>query len=316
MQLWRDHSAGTLRARKWRRITAIAAVFVLIIGGEAGGAWWQREHSKPKPIDYPDPGRATQDNHWENSLGMKFVPVPGTKVLFSIFETRRRDVSAFIAATTKALDVPWLDGEAARRLEAFNRSLWNLQGDDGEWTNFSYDNPGWPVTPDHPVIFVSAADAARMCAWLTWKERNEGRLKPAQRYRLPTTEEWLAACGGADAVPRAGNVAGLEAREGLWPKSWPTLESRDPFPRSSPVGSFPVEMHGLYDISGNVTEWVNDQKEDSLSITPAQAHQNIHLLGPAFSDGTRETISFSHVRPSLPLKRIVNVGFRMVLEWQ
>lgn len=76
------------------------------------------------------------------------------------------------------------------------------------WTNFSYKDPGWPVTPEHPVFFVSGLDAHRMCAWLTWKERQEGRLKPNQRYRLPTSAEWLAACGGADAKTRSGNVAG------------------------------------------------------------------------------------------------------------
>lgn len=316
MHMWWDHSAGTLRARKLRRVIAVAAALCLIICGAFAGAWWQHEASKPRPIVYPDPAQATQAQPWTNSLGMKFVPVPGTKVLFSIYETRRREADICIQASMDALDVPWLDGESARRIENFNRTLWNFQGEDGVWTNFSYEDPGWPVTPDHPAFFVSGIDAHRMCAWLTWKERREGRLKPNQRYRLPTSAEWFAACGGPDAEPRAGNLAGPEAREGLWPKSMPTFDTSDPFPRSAPVGSFPDELHGLYDISGNVGEWVNDSPADPMNMTPQEARQSFHLRGPAYSDGQRAAVRFSHPRLILPGKRVAHAGFRMVLEWQ
>lgn len=316
MQLWRDHSAGTLRARKLRRVIAVAAALCLIICGAIAGAWWQHEASKPRPVVYPDPAKATEAQPWTNSLGMKFVPVPGTKVLFSIYETRRQEADVCIKESMEALDVPWLDGESARRIDHFNRSLWNFQGEDGVWTNFSYKDPGWPVTPEHPVFFVSGLDAHRMCAWLTWKERQEGRLKPNQRYRLPTSAEWFAACGGADAKTRSGNVAGPEAREGLWPKNMPIFDTSDPFPRSAPAGSFPVELHGLYDISGNVAEWVNDSAADPMEMTPMEARQSFHLRGPAFSDGMPAAVRYSYQRLILPGKRFVNAGFRMVLEWQ
>ena len=81
-----------------------------------------------------------------------------------------------------------------------------------------------------------------MCAWLTWKERREGRLKPNQRYRLPTSAEWFAACGGPDANTRSWTVAGPEAVEGLWPKHSPTFDTIAPFPPFAPAGSFPVVL--------------------------------------------------------------------------
>lgn len=316
VRLWRDHSAGTLRARKLRRLIAIAAGLLLLISGAVGGAWWQHERSKPKPIVFADPAKATQAHPWENSMGMKFVPVPGTKVLFAIYETRRLEADLFIKEIMESLDLPWMDDDIVRRMEIFNQSLVNLPGEDGAWTNFSYRDPGWPVTPEHPVFFVSALDAHRICAWLTWRERREGRLKANQRYRLPTTAEWLAACGGENATLRPGNLAGPEARFGIWPKNMPTFDTSDPFPRTAPVGSFPAELYGLYDISGNVTEWVNDSTVDPQKMLPIEARQSIHLRGPAFSDGTSEQASFNHVRRYPPNKRLVHAGFRMVLEWQ
>lgn len=316
MQLWCDDTAGTLRKRKMHRILVMVSGIVLLAASMIGGAWWQRERSRPKPIVFMSPAKASQSQPWENSLAMKFVPVPGTKVLFSIHETRRREADLYLNEVMETLDLPWLDDDVVRRLDAFDQSLVNLQGEDGAWTHFSYKDPGWPVTGEHPVIFTSASDAYRICLWLTWKEQREGRLRPDQRYRLPTPTEWLAACGGVDAKPRVGNVAGPEAREGLWPKNLPTLGIRDPFPRTAPVGSFPAELHGLYDISGNVSEWVSESPLDPRKTPPLQARRNFHPSGPAFGDGTPESVSFSYIRLSLPSKRMVNVGFRMVLEWQ
>src|SRR5262245_40073528 len=106
---------------------------------------------------------------FENSLGMKFVPVPihGAKdksktVLFSVWETRVKDYRAYAKANPKV---------------------------DDAW------QPEDLKTEDHPVFSVSALDAAAFCKWLTEKERAAKKIGPKDVYRLPTDHEWSCAAG-------------------------------------------------------------------------------------------------------------------------
>jgi serine/threonine protein kinase len=104
------------------------------------------------------------DQRWENSLQMKFVPVTGTRVLFSIYETRIDDYREF-----------------ATEREKRGGDVWDL--------------PEFLQGPTHPVVNVSWDDAQAFCQWLTDKERATSRLGSRQRYRLPTDEEWSLAVG-------------------------------------------------------------------------------------------------------------------------
>ena len=101
----------------------------------------------------------------------------------------------------------------------------------------------------HPVVQVAYEDAEAYAAW-AGKE-------------LPTEAEWeLAARGGLDGAAFAwGDEHVPEGKppantwQGQFP--WQNLKA-DGFEGTSPVGSFPPNGYGLYDMCGNVWEWTSD----------------------------------------------------------
>lgn len=110
-----------------------------------------------------------------------------------------------------------------------------------------------------PVVNVSWYDAVEFAKWLS--------QKTGQTYRLPTEAEWeYAARGGTktkyfwgntpDDACKYANVADLSAKK-RW-KSWTVFSCDDKFLVSSPVGSFQPNQYGLYDMLGNVWQWVED----------------------------------------------------------
>lgn len=104
----------------------------------------------------------------------------------------------------------------------------------------------WTSRPDHPVTLVSWYDAQRFCAW--------------RGARLPTEAEWeRAAKGWSERTYPWGNVFNPKiVNHGQF--SLNQLNDVDGFDELAPVGSLPQGRtpEGLYDMAGNVEEWVAD----------------------------------------------------------
>jgi formylglycine-generating enzyme required for sulfatase activity len=290
---------------------------VLGLGG-ALGAWFvlSRHFEPAKPV-FAKPASAAKEKPWENSLGMKFVPLPKRPLLVSVYETRLRDYIAFSEAENAVLP-DWRVGLANPRKQMRGFKTGREDMDERNEKLSTWDSPGFAQTPDHPVTGLDLVETRLFCAWLTWKERQEGRLTTQQAYRLPREAEWNEIASHdttiwqrEDANAQA-NFAGIEVIElDNWPADTPRFERRDPFPRTAPVGSFPANALGLYDLFGNVAEWVDTPAPDSVG------DGNVVLYG--LRGGSWATGQSRQARPDFhigarPGRAQPNYGFRIVLD--
>jgi len=113
---------------------------------------------------------------------------------------------------------------------------------------------------DHPVVHVTHADASAYAAW-AGKE-------------LPTEAEWeYASRGGSAGTEFAWGdefTPGGRHMANTWQGAFPLENLKlDGYERTSPVGAFPSNGYGLYDMIGNVWEWTDDWYADN-SRSPAK----------------------------------------------
>jgi formylglycine-generating enzyme required for sulfatase activity len=221
-----------------------------------------------------------------NTLGMKFVSVPGTKVLFGVWDVRVQDYRAFADADSGVVD-GW-------KHPGFQQNV-NL--------------PPYCQQQTDPVVKVSWNDANAFCKWLSHKE--------ARQYRLPTDAEWSVAVGldqeeGSTPKEKAFGFKNVYSWGSQWPPpkgagNYGTSLNVDNYLFTSPVGSFAANKFGLYDMGGNVWQWCGDWYDGD---------QTSRVMRGASWTGNYHT-------PELPLScrgraapdgRANDVGFRVVLD--
>ena len=275
--------------------------------------YWLRALERLERERQPPLETATKEHLWVNSLGMKFVPVAGTGVLFSVWDTRVRDFEAFVADTNY---------DATGGMYSLGNDGWKERG-------ATWREPGFRQGPTHPVVGVSWNDATKFCEWLTGREQGSGMLPRGRVYRLPTDAEWSAGVGlqgeegnnpkeksnkiklypwGKEWPPPkgAGNYAGEESKITKKPSDWGMIKGyNDGYPRTSPVGSFAANANGLYDMGGNVWQWCEDWYD-----TTEQCRVLRGASWDSFSPGGM-LASYRYFR--IPSLRSDGIGFRCVV---
>jgi formylglycine-generating enzyme required for sulfatase activity len=113
----------------------------------------------------------------------------------------------------------------------------------------------------HPVVHVAYEDAE---AYARWAGKD-----------LASEAEWeYAARGGLDGATYAWGdelAPGGRLMANLWYGQFPWQKIDGAYERTSPVGAFPANGYGLYDMVGNVWEWTSDAFGAVRSPTPAKA---------------------------------------------
>jgi formylglycine-generating enzyme required for sulfatase activity len=115
----------------------------------------------------------------------------------------------------------------------------------------TWQDTGFPQSTRSPVVCVTWDDVNAYVAWL--------RAKTGKPYRLPSESEWEYAARGGSTTPYPWGKAGSHQRANYGAEKWgPLAAGRDRWNYTSPVGSFPPNRFGLYDMHGNVLQYVQD----------------------------------------------------------
>lgn len=178
-------------------------------------------------------------------------------------------------------------------------------GNPRKWWSFTF-GANWrqPLGPgssidgleNHPVVHVAYADAEAYAAWT-------GKA-------LPTEAEWeYAARGGLESAEFAWGdelAPGDAMLANFWQGEFPS-ENRlsDGWERTSPVGAFPPNGFGLFDMIGNVWEWTADWFQILAAKQPKQARR---CCIPANPRGGSEAESYDPAAVRVPIGRKVLKG--------
>lgn len=160
-------------------------------------------------------------------------------------------------------------------------------------------NLEWKIR-DYPIVRIKWSQAEAFCNWANG--------------RLPTEAEWeYAARGGEEGFiyPSGNFITHNDA-------NYKDTSGRDRWNYTSPAGSFPPNTYGLYDMAGNVWEWVSDwyhKKYYSHSPSknppgPSQGYERVIVGGSWFN--TSRVLRISDRFKLLPISNSFDLGFRCI----
>lgn len=230
------------------------------------------------------------DRHYPEEAPVREVQVAGFWI--QPHPVTNREFGAFVADTgyvtvaERPLDTADFPGAPAENLQPGSMVFHRTDGP----VDLRHFNLWWTWTPgaswrhpvgprstidkraDHPVVHIAYEDADAYAQWAG--------------MALPTEAEWEVAARGG--LPGAEFTWGDEPeRDGrpmanYWHGDFPWLPDRG-YGRTTPVGSYPPNAYGLFDMAGNVWEWTTDWYADTRDGKPCCAADSHDPRQPQFN---------------------------------
>ncbi len=242
------------------------------------------------------PGRVWRDRLKNGGYGPVMVQVPGGSFMMgspagtTYFDERPQHAVSIRPLAVSRYEITFAE------YDVFARATGRRRPSDNGWGRGR-----------RPVVNVSWDDARAYAAWLS---RQTGH-----KYRLPTEAEW-------EYFARAGTKErywwGRHPRKGL--ANCFNCGSKWDARQTAPVGSFKPNPLTLYDVSGNVLEWVQDCYRKNYDAAPSDGSA-VEFAGcserVARGGSYRSTIKNMRVTRRYhfpPGVRVDNIGFRLVRE--
>ena len=164
-------------------------------------------------------------------------------------------------------------------------------------------------TPEDPVVCVDWEDARAYLRWLSRVSEHP--------YRLPTEAEWeyAARAGSTTARPWGPDPDSNHANTGTDKCCGPQVSKGDRWLYTSPVGSFPPNAFGLFDVIGNVWQWTmdcgsSDYSHPATSVPHANACATHIIRGGGWFHSPEVARSAMRIADDSGL-RVPDIGFRV-----
>ena len=287
---------GKTNTKKLSRWMTLAGVIVLVIA-VGGGAYWLGQRTPSQPVDPSGPAvveqgpveppdkvreaeqepreaerrRAAEAARQRTQPGATFrdcptcpqlvvVPAGSYRMGSPSYEhegpVHRVTIGQPLAVGVYEVTV----GEYRRFVEATGyaggeRCLTYEGGEFAVRSGRSWRNPGYEQSTREPVVCVNWRDARAYVEWLS--------EQTGESYRLPSEAEWeYVARAGTTTARYWGEREDEQCRYANGADSQTNFNQRiacnDGYTQTAPVGSYEVNAFGLYDVLGNVREWVQD----------------------------------------------------------
>ena len=165
-----------------------------------------------------------------------------------------------------------------QRRDLISRRIINIYPDTMCWMTeftYSYNEPAMlnyfshPSYGYFPVVGVTWEQAQAFCHWRNEMYKHVSKMPRAQEYRLPTEAEWeYAARGGRHNASYPWGGPYIRDAKGCFLANFKPMRgnyTEDGYFIPAAVGTYDPNDFGLYDMAGNVAEWIDDTYDETTS---------------------------------------------------